>query len=107
MGYRKERLTADSASPKDIDELRAFGLRIKGASKGKDSVNHGIQFIQNFEIIIHPRCTNFLTEIQNYTWEKDRFGNKLNRPIDDSNHLMDAMRYALEKYIQKGNKWII
>lgn len=49
---------------------------------------------------------NFLTEISNYTWDKDKFGNKLNRPIDDFNHLMDAMRYALEKYIKKGSGWL-
>lgn len=105
MGYDKERITADSAEPKSIDQLKGFGLRIKGAEKGRDSVNAGIQFIQDFEIIIHPRCINFLTEISNYTWDKDKFGNKLNRPIDDFNHLMDAMRYALEKYM-KRNSWL-
>ena len=106
MGYAKERITADSAEPKSIDELRGYGLRVKGAAKGKDSINNGIQFIQDFEIVIHPRCVNFLTEISNYTWEKDKFGNKLNRPIDDFNHLMDAMRYALEKHISRGGKWM-
>ena len=106
MGYAKERITADSAEPKSIDELRGFGLRVSGAAKGKDSINNGIQFIQDFEIIIHPRCVNFLTEISNYTWDTDKFGAKLNRPIDDFNHLMDAMRYALEKFIAKGNRWM-
>lgn len=106
MGYGKEKIIADCAEPKSIDELKGYGLRVKGAEKGKDSVNNGIQFIQDFEIIIHPRCVNFLTEISNYTWDKDKLGNKLNRPIDDFNHLMDAMRYALEKFIEKGNKWI-
>ena len=99
MGYSKERITADSAEPKSNDELRGMGLRIKGANKGKDSVKNGIQWIQDLEIIIHPRCVNFLTEISNYTWDKDKLGNKLNEPIDDFNHLMDAMRYALEGYI--------
>lgn len=106
MGYLKERITGDSAEPKSIDELKGFGLRITGAAKGKDSINSGIQFIQDFEIIIHPRCVNFLTEISNYTWDKDKFGNALNRPIDDFNHLMDAMRYGLEKYINKGGRWV-
>jgi phage terminase large subunit len=105
MGYFKERITADSAEPKSIDELKGYGLRIKGAEKGRDSIANGIQWIQDLEIIIHPRCVNFLTEISNYTWEVDKFGNKLNRPIDDFNHLMDAMRYALEKYI-KNNRWL-
>lgn len=104
-GYSKERITADSAEPKSIDELKGYGLRIKGAKKGKDSINNGIQYIQDFEIIVHPRCVNFLTEISNYTWDKDKFGAKLNRPIDDFNHLMDAMRYSLENHII-NKKWL-
>lgn len=104
-GYSKEHITADSAEPKSIDELKGYGLRIKGAEKGKDSIQNGIQWIQDLEIIIHPRCVNFLTEISNYTWDKDKFDNKMNKPIDVFNHLMDAMRYSLEKYI-KRNKWL-
>ena len=104
MGYGKERITADSAEPKSIDELKSLGLRVKGAQKGKDSIKNGIQWVQDLKIIIHPRCVNFLTEISNYTWDVDKFGNKLNAPIDDFNHLMDAMRYALEKHII-GSDW--
>ena len=106
-GYSKDEITADSAEPKSIDELRSLGLRrIKGAKKGRDSINAGIQFIQNFKIKIHPRCTNFLTEISNYTWDKDKFGNRVNRPIDEFNHLMDALRYGCEKYMI-NKKWLI
>ncbi|WP_394698258.1 PBSX family phage terminase large subunit [uncultured Ilyobacter sp.] len=101
-GYSKEKITADSAEPKSIDELRDLGLRrISGAAKGKDSINNGIQFIQGFKIYIHPRCVNFITEISNYTWDKDRFGNTINKPIDDFNHLMDAFRYAVEDFVSK------
>lgn len=106
MGYGKEKFTGDSAEPKSIDELKSMGLRIKGAKKGKDSIKNGIQWIQDLQIIVHPRCVNFLTEISNYTWDKDKFGNKLNKPIDDFNHLMDAMRYGLEDDII-GSKWLI
>ena len=102
MGYSKERITADSAEPKSIDELKGMGLRVHAAAKGKDSIQNGIQWIQDLEIIIHPRCVNFLTEISNYTWDADKFGVKLNTPIDDFNHLMDAMRYALEQYIRNN-----
>lgn len=105
MGYAKERITADSAEPKSIDELKSLGLRVKAATKGKDSIQNGIQWIQDLEIIIHPRCVNFITEISNYTWDQDKFGTKLNVPIDDFNHLMDAMRYALEKHITE-KKWL-
>lgn len=101
MGYGKERITADSAEPKSIDELYDLGLKgISGARKGKDSINNGIQFIQGYKIIIHPRCVNFLTEISNYTWAKDKFDKPINKPIDMFNHLMDAMRYALEKFME-------
>ena len=105
MGYQKAKITADSAEPKSIDELSGLGLRVKPAKKGKDSIMNGVQWIQDFEIIIHPRCVNFLTEISNYTFDKDKFGKTLNKPIDDFNHLMDAMRYALEEYI-KGKDWL-
>lgn len=105
MGFLKERITADSAEPKSIDELKGYGLHVSAAVKGKDSINNGIQWIQDLEIIIHPRCVNFLTEISNYTFKTDKFNKRLNEPIDDFNHLMDAMRYALEKYI-KRNKWM-
>ena len=100
MGYSKEKITGDCAEPKSIDRLYALGIRrIRAARKGSDSINNGIDFIQDFKIIIHPRCVNFLTEISNYTWGTDRFGKKINKPIDDFNHLMDAMRYALEEHI--------
>lgn len=106
MGYRKERITADSAEPKSIDRLRILGLpNIEGARKGKDSVMNGIDFIQGYKIIVHPQCVNFITEISNYVWAKDRFGKTLNQPIDDFNHLMDAMRYAMERYIITDN-WL-
>ena len=102
MGYGKERIRADSAEPKSIDRLRELGLsHIRPARKGKDSVNNGIDYFQDFQIIIHPRCVNYLTEIGNYAWDKDtKTGKVLNKPIDDFNHLMDAMRYGGEEYIK-------
>lgn len=105
-GFSKELITADCAEPKSIDELRGLGLRrITAAKKGKDSIMNGIQFIQDYEIIIHPKCVNFLTEISNYTWDKDKFGNAINKPVDDFNHLMDAMRYAIERHINLNAGW--
>ena len=102
MGYAKEKITADSAEPKSIEELRRLGIhRIKPAQKGKDSIVNGIQKIQDYHIIIHPRCVNFLTEISCYAWDQDKSGQAINRPIDDYNHLMDAMRYAMEDKIHK------
>ena len=102
MGYAKEKIRADSAEPKSIDRLRELGLsHIVPVRKGKDSVNNGIDFFQDYRIIVHPRCVNFITEIGNYGWEKDtKTGKTLNRPVDDFNHLMDAMRYGGEDYIR-------
>ena len=98
-GYGKEKIVADSQEPKSIDELYDLGLKgIRKSRKGRDSINNGVQYIQDYKIIIHPRCVNFITEISNYMWDKDKFDNPVNKPVDDFNHLMDAMRYALESY---------
>lgn len=104
MGYSKEKITADCAEPKSIAQLKALGLvRIHAAKKGRDSILNGVQLIQDYKIIIHPRCVNFITEISNYTWDKDKFDNTINKPIDDFNHLLDAMRYGMERFRQKGS----
>ena len=98
-GYGKEKIVADSQEPKSIDELYDLGLKgVRKSRKGRDSINNGVQYIQDYKIIIHPRCVNFITEISNYMWDKDKFDNPVNKPVDDFNHLMDAMRYALESY---------
>ena len=99
-GYSKERICADNAEPKSIDRLYDLGInRIQKSRKGKDSVDSGIDYIQDYHIIIHPKCVNFITEISNYTWNIDpKTGKRLNKPIGDFNHLMDAMRYALEDF---------
>ncbi len=99
-GYGKERIRADSSEPKSIDRLRELGLcNIRGARKGKDSINNGIDFIQDFEIIIKPKCVGFIKEISNYCWQKDKFGKAINVAADEFNHLMDAMRYGMEDII--------
>lgn len=95
-GYAKEKITADSAEPKSIDDIKRKGIRrIKAAKKGKDSILNGIQNIQDYKIIIHPKCENFITEINNYVWD-NKNGVAINKPIDDFNHLQDALRYAME-----------
>lgn len=98
LGYSKEVITADSAEPKSIAELRLSGLnRIQAARKGKDSVMNGIQFIQQFKLVVDERCFKTLEELENYTWKKDRkTGEYLNEPVDAYNHAIDSIRYALE-----------
>lgn len=95
-GYSKETIIADSSEPKSIDDIKRLGIRrFKGARKGKDSILNGIQFIQDFKIFVHPKCENTLIELSNYVWDtKD--GQMINKPIDDYNHLLDALRYSLE-----------
>lgn len=98
MGYSKERIRADSSEPKSIDRLRNLGLNnIRAARKGPDSINNGIDFLRDYKIYISPKCSGFLREISNYAWDKDNFGKRINRPCDNFNHLMDAMRYAMEE----------
>lgn len=98
MGYAKERIRADCAEPKSIDRLRELGIaRIRPARKGRDSVRNGIDALRDYRIIIHPRCPNFITEISCYAFQQDKTGRWLNEPMDDCNHLMDAMRYAFEE----------
>lgn len=103
-GYGKDVITADSSEPKSIEELKRSGLRrVKSARKGKDSVTHGIQFIKQYEIIVHPRCKYFKMELENYTWQKDKATNEyLNKPIDEFNHLLDAFRYSLEDVMPRN-----
>lgn len=97
MGHAYTTITADSSEPKSIDRLRTLGLRkVRGARKGKDSVNAGLDFLLDFAFIIHPKCIHFLTEISSYSWAEDKLGKKLNVPEDGADHLMDALRYATE-----------
>ena len=91
-GYEKEIIVADSAEPKSIEEIKREGIRrITGAIKGKNSILYGIQKLQQYKILVHPTCINTLTELSLYTWDKD----KLQKPIDSHNHLLDALRYAI------------
>jgi phage terminase large subunit len=96
-GYAKEQIIADSAEPKSIEEIKRAGIpRIKAAAKGKDSILNGIQLIQDYKLIVHPKCENTLLELSNYIWDtKD--GTMINKPIDDYNHLLDALRYGMER----------
>jgi len=96
-------IRADSAEPKSIEELRQLGLsKIRGVKKGPDSVRFGIHALQEYEIVVHPQCVNFVREISAYVWERDEVsGSGVNRPDGRcEDHLMDAMRYALEGVLQ-------
>jgi len=84
----------DSAEPKSIRELNENGINAKSVTKGADSINYGIQIIQDNEYLVTSKSLNIITELRKYAWDKDKkTGNKLNKPIDNYNHAMDAWRY--------------
>lgn len=104
LGLHKDKSFGDSAEPKSIDEIKSRGVNIEPTVKGKDSVIHGIQWIQQYELIIDERCFKVIEELDNYTWQKDKkTGEYINEPVDTFNHTIDAIRYGLNKYI-KGVK---
>lgn len=92
-------LICDSAEPKTIDFLATNNVRAVGAVKGADSINRGIRWLQGCEIIIDVRCQNFKNEIEQYHWQEDKYGNAMAKPVDENNHLLDALRYALNDEI--------
>lgn len=95
-GYDGERIRADSAEPKSNEELRRAGIyRITPADKGAGSLLHGISRLQEYRILVHPRCKETVAEFSSYAWEKTAAG-IINRPRGGEDHLMDALRYAME-----------
>ena len=104
LGLSKDKSYGDSAERKSIDEIRDKGVNIEPTEKGKDSVIHGIQWMQQHELIVDERCFKVIEELENYTWKKDKkTGEYVNEPVDTFNHTIDAIRYGLNKYI-KGTK---
>lgn len=98
LSLSKSIIIADSAEEKSIEEIRRAGIRrIKSSVKGKDSVINGIKKLWEYKIVVNPNCTNVITELENYSWEKDKkTGEYLERPIDMFNHFLDALRYSMQ-----------
>lgn len=106
-GYSKEVIIADCSEPKSIEEIKRYGIgKIRAARKGKDSIVNGIQFVKQFKIYVHPKCTSTILELNNYAWETKE-GRLTNTPVDGYNHLMDAIRYGLERFMVKSNIWLL
>ncbi|MDL2254006.1 PBSX family phage terminase large subunit, partial [Ruminococcaceae bacterium OttesenSCG-928-I18] len=91
-----EVVVCDSAEPKAISDLCRRGVRAVPAVKGPDSVRYGIRFLQGYEILVHPDCPQMAAELAAYRWQRDKNGQVLPRPEDRDNHLLDALRYAVE-----------
>ena len=98
LGFSKSVIVADAAEQKSIEELKRKGItRIKPCLKGPDSVLHGIQRLQQYEIIVHPSCEGIITEFENYAWQKDKAtGEYINKPVDFFNHYCDSLRYSTQ-----------
>jgi phage terminase large subunit len=95
-GLSKEKpIYADSAEPKSIAELTMSGIFTKPAIKGTDSIKFGIDYLQQYELLITSQSVNLIKELRNYQWEKDKEGKVLNKPIDAFNHGIDSVRYAV------------
>jgi phage terminase large subunit len=96
---------ADSSEPKSIEEIRRFGKLISGVTKGQDSINFGIQIMQSQNYLVTSNSTNLIKELRSYCWATDKTGIKLNKPIDNFNHAIDALRYhEMETLGLKNNR---
>jgi len=84
---------ADSAEPKSIEEIRRYGKTIKPVTKGKDSINYGIDVMQRQNYLVTSNSSNLIKELRSYCWDTDKTGMRLNKPIDHFNHAIDALRY--------------
>lgn len=104
-GIEKYVSRADSARPESISHLKRKGLpRIEGVKKWQGSVEDGVSHLRSYkEIIIHPRCKGTLNEARNYSYKVDRLTGEVQPTIvDDHNHYIDAIRYAINPLIQKA-----
>jgi phage terminase large subunit len=98
---------ADSAEPKTIKELSRAGWRINGATKGKDSVIFGISKMQENRFKVTKNSVNLIKELRSYTWDKDRDGKQLNKPIDAFNHAIDGIRYYFTTINKNKGKYYV
>lgn len=108
--FEDKLVIADSAEPKSIDEIRAYGINIQPCKKGKDSVRQGIQLVQDQRISVTKRSLSLIKEYRNYLWATDKDGRYLqpNQPVKGNDHGLDAIRYKLEtlgRLKQEENYW--
>ena len=98
-GSRDWVITADSARPETISYLQRHGFpKLTAAIKGKDSVKEGVIFLQNFDIVIHPRCIHTIDEFTMYSYHVDKLTGLVTPVLEDKkNHVIDSVRYAVEK----------
>ena len=91
-------IVADSSRPETISHMQKNGFpKIMRAVKGANSVEEGIEWLKNYDIIVHPRCTHTIDELTLYSYKTDPLTNKILPVLEDkNNHVIDALRYACE-----------
>ena len=95
MNLRKTKLYVDSAEPRSIQYFKQEGINAVGAAKGKDSVKLGLMFLQDNLIIVHPKCKNFIMELENFSYIKSKqTGEYTEDTTHEYSHAIDACRYA-------------
>lgn len=97
-------IRADSARPETISYMQRNGYpKIVPATKGKDSVADGIEFLKSYDIVVHPRCRHLIDELAMYSYKQDKQTNEVLPVLEDKkNHCIDALRYALELVRKQG-----
>jgi len=95
-------IIGDSAEPRLITEMQAHpnSLNILPAVKGQGSITHGITLMQDYDLIVDPDSTELIKELNNYSWMEK----KSSTPIDDYNHAIDAIRYAVTYQLENPNR---
>jgi phage terminase large subunit len=97
-------IVADSARPETISHMRKNGFpKIMTAVKGPKSVEEGIEFLKNYDIVVHPRCIHTIDELTLYSYKQDPLTGKILPVLEDKkNHVIDALRYACEAVRRSG-----
>ena len=95
MNLQKCRISVDAAEPRSIQYFRKEGINAAACAKGKDSVKAGLMFLQDHLIIVHPKCKNFITELENFSYIKSKLtGEYTEDTTHEWSHAIDACRYA-------------
>ena len=105
---RHDEIIADSAEPKSIETIHRLNFNIRGAKKSGDSIRVGIDTMRRHRLFVKHDSLNAQKEFRNYKWKTDKNGKMLSVPVDNFNHLIDAVRYVcLNKILRKTGKYYI
>lgn len=101
-GWGSNRIYTDNNEPKTNEELKGYGLNVQAVTKGKGSINQGIQYMKQYTIVIHPRCENTINEFKDYSHKQDKQTGEFLNEYVGLDHAIDAIRYSLEKMSRRN-----